>query len=163
MRCIPDHKGISISTLLAVIFLLGSNEAWPINTNDLDSAGTEPSEVAGPAIPPDSSEPEPQNAEPGQGVDTRVLKSLDLKIHPAQKPTTTDFGAVPDADWLKTDSAVTGLGAGADSGVPLPGLFDGETPEKPVSVKGKLLIDEGGGDVSTAVDGAGFSLEFKTD
>lgn len=163
MRCIPDHMGISISTLLAVIFLLGSNEAWPINTNDLNSAGTEPSAAAGPAIPPDSSEPEPEDAEPGQGVDTRELKSLDLKLDPAQKPTTTDFGAVPDAHWLNTNSAANGLGAGADSGAPLPGLFGGKTRENPVSVKGQLLINEGGEDVPTAVDGAGFSLEFKTD
>ena len=163
MRCIPDHKGIPISTLLALILLLGSNEAWPINASDLDSAGTEPSAAAGPAIPPDSSEPEPHNAEPGQGVDTRELKFLDLKLDPAQKPATTDFGAVPDADWLNTNSSATGLGAGTDSGAPLPGLFGGKTRENPVSLKGKLLINDGGGDVSTAVDGAGFSLEFKTD
>jgi len=45
----------------------------------------------------------------------------------------------------------------------LPDLFDGKEQEKPVDIKGRVLIDESADDISGPLDGAEMSIEIKSD
>ena len=92
-----------------------------------------------------------------------TLDSLDLRIkdRSLQQPTPSGFDAVPDSGWLDQGQDATGLG-GEDDGL-LPDLFGEQAQDKPVSVKGRLRLDDNVNIRSDTLDGAEVSIEVKTD
>jgi hypothetical protein len=96
-------------------------------------------------------------------AETRTLESLDLTLDrvPAALPDSPGFGAAPDSGWLDEGSALDE--PNSDGNTLLPDLFDGNKQEKPVDIKGGVLIDKGSSDFSDSLDGAEVSIEIKTD
>ena len=96
-------------------------------------------------------------------VATRKPDSLKLRINdrPVAAEAPSGFGATPDSGWLDPGPQTTGTDTGQDG--LLPDLFGEQTQEKPVSVKGKMLLDDEVQEFSGALDGAQMSIEIKTD
>jgi hypothetical protein len=93
----------------------------------------------------------------------RTLESLNLKLidKPATLQAPPGFGAAPDSGWLDQGPEMGELDA-EGNGL-LPDLFDGKAPEKPVDIKGRMLIDDGGTGISDSLEGAEISIEIQTD
>jgi hypothetical protein len=91
------------------------------------------------------------------------LRINDLRVNdrPLAAETPSAFGAAPDSGWLDPGPQTTGTDTGQDG--LLPDLFGEQTQEKPVSVKGKMLLDDEVQEFSGALDGAQMSIEVKTD
>lgn len=159
------HRGVSMITLLVMTLLFGCDESRPIDTDVRESVSPETPPIVRSTPLPTPSESRSQQEPPHQAVEKRIAKTLDLTIDatPAPGQATAGFGGIPEAEWLNKDQAAAGLGAGPDTSRVLPDLFDENTSEKPVSVKGKLLVDDEAGDISSAVEGAGLSLEYRTE
>jgi hypothetical protein len=146
-------------TLLLVTLLSACEEPQTIE----EPAGaptvpvTEPAAV--PTLPP--SERVDETVPPA--AETRLPDSLDLGIddRPIAVEKSPVFGAAPDSGWL--DSGQGGVGAGTRDDGLLPDLFAEQQREKPVSVKGRMLVDDGTGELPDAVDGAKMSIEIQTD
>ena len=92
-----------------------------------------------------------------------ALESLDLRIkdRSLQEQTPSGFDAAPDSGWLDQGQDATGLD-GEDDGL-LPDLFGEQAQDKPVSVKGRLRLDDNVNIRSDTLDGAEVSIEVKTD
>ena len=153
------RPGVLIPTLLLVTWLSACEE--PQNR---DEPAGEPTEaVTEPAAEPvlPASERAAEKGPPA--TETRLPDSLDLGIddRPIAEQKSPVFGAAPDSGWL--DSGAVGVGADTRDDGLLPDLFDEQPREKPVSVKGKMLVDDGTGGLSDAVDGAKMSIEIQTD
>ena len=141
------------------------------------SACSEPPQTAVPDVAPVTADthadkqPAPLSAAPQDGlqeqvpavVETRTFESLDLKLDrgPAALPDPSGFGAAPDSGWLDEGNALDELNT--DENTLLPDLFDGKQQEKPLDIKGRVLIDEGASNFSDPLDGAEVSIEIKTD
>ena len=141
------------------------------------SACSEPPQTAVPDVAPVTADthadkqPAPLSAARQDGlqeqvpavVETRTLESLDLKLdrRPATLPDPPGFGAAPDSGWLDEGNTLDELNT--DENTLLPDLFDGKQQEKPLDIKGRVLIDEGASNFSDPLDGAEVSIEFKTD
>ena len=95
-------------------------------------------------------------------IETRTFESLKLEIDrgPATLPDPPVFGAAPDSGWLDEGKVPDELNA-AESTL-LPDLFDGQEHEKPLDIKGRVLIDESVNDTADPLDGAEVSIEIKT-
>ena len=95
-------------------------------------------------------------------VETRTFESLNLEFDrgPAALPDPPVFGAAPDSGWLDEGSAIDELNAAENT--LLPDLFDAKEQEKPLDIKGRVLIDESADDTSDPLDGAEVSIEIKT-
>ena len=95
-------------------------------------------------------------------VETRTFESLKLELDrgPAFLPDPPLFGAAPDSGWLDEGSAIDELNAAENT--LLPDLFDAKEQEKPLDIKGRVLIDESANDTSDPLDGAEVSIEIKT-
>ena len=75
----------------------------------------------------------------------------------------TSFSAsfwAPDSGWLDEGNAIDELNAAENT--LLPDLFDAKEQEKPLDIKGRVLIDESANDTSDPLDGAEVSIEIKT-
>jgi hypothetical protein len=109
----------------------------------------------------------PPSERPGEKVppaaETRKPDSLDLRIddRPIAAEKSPVFGAAPDSGWL--DSGQEAVAGDTGDNRLLPDMFGEQQREKPVSVKGRMLVDDGSGDVSDVVDGARMSIEIQTD
>ena len=92
-----------------------------------------------------------------------TLDSLDLRIkdRSLQEQTPAGFDADPDSGWLDQRQNAGGLD-GEDDGL-LPDLFGEKVQDKPVSVKGRMRLDDNVNTLSDTLDGAEVSIEFKTD
>lgn len=90
----------------------------------------------------------------------KSLKSLDLQLDEYPVSEVPAFGAAPDSGWLDQGQE-TGLLDTEDADL-LPDLFDAPASEKPVDIKGRMLLDERAYDFSNPVDGAEISVEIKT-
>ena len=92
-----------------------------------------------------------------------TLDSLDLRIkdRSLQQPTPSGFDAAPDSGRLDQGQDATGLGV-EDNGL-LPDLFGEKAQDKPVSVKGRVRLDDNVNTLSNTLDGAEVSIEVKTD
>ena len=92
-----------------------------------------------------------------------TLDSLDLRIRdrPLQQQTPSGFDAAPDSGWLDQRQNAGGLD-GEDDGL-LPDLFGEKVQDKPVSVKGRMRLDDNVNTLSDTLDGAEVSIEVKTD
>lgn len=95
-------------------------------------------------------------------VETRTFESLNLELDrgPAALPDPPVFGAAPDSGWLDEGNAIDELNAAENT--LLPDLFDAKEQEKPLDIKGRVLIDESANDTSDPLDGAEVSIEIKT-
>jgi len=127
-----------------------------------DEPGNEPAipEIAPvPAIPAT----ERQSEEAPPVVEQGKPDSLDLRLRdrPEVVQPSPVFGAVPDSGWLDPEPGVTGTATGQDG--LLPDLFGEQQGDKPVSVKGRMLLDDSAQEFSGALDGAQMSIEIKTD
>jgi hypothetical protein len=96
-------------------------------------------------------------------VETRKLDSLNLRIddRPVAAEAPAGFGATPDSGWLDPEPVITGTATGQEG--LLPELFGEQAQEKPVSVRGKMLLDDEAQEFSGALDGARMSIEIETD
>ena len=92
-----------------------------------------------------------------------TLDSLDLRIkdRSLQEQTPAGFDAAPDSGWLDQRQNAGGLD-GEDDGL-LPDLFGEKVQDKPVSVKGRMRLDDNVNTLSDTLDGAEVSIEVKTD
>jgi hypothetical protein len=92
-----------------------------------------------------------------------TLDSLDLRIkdRSLQEQTPPGFDAAPDSGWLDQGQDATGLD-GEDDGL-LPDLFAEKAQDKPVSVKGRVRLDDNVNTLSDTLDGAEVSIEVETD
>lgn len=99
--------------------------------------------------------------EPGV-AEIRTVDSLKLELDPesAVLPKPRGFGAAPDSRWL--DGGSTPAELNADENALLPDLFDDREQQKPLDIKGRMLIDEDTNDISKPLDGAEVSIEIKT-
>ena len=95
-------------------------------------------------------------------VETRTFESLNLEFDrgPAALPDPPVFGAAPDSGWLDEGNAIDELNAAENT--LLPDLFDAREQEKPLDIKGRVLIDESANDTADPLDGAEVSIEIKT-
>jgi hypothetical protein len=95
-------------------------------------------------------------------VETRTFESLNLELDrgPAALPDPPVFGAAPDSGWLDEGNAIDELNAAENT--LLPDLFDAKEQEKPLDIKGRVLIEESANDTSDPLDGAEVSIEIKT-
>ncbi len=95
-------------------------------------------------------------------VETRTFESLNLELDrgPAALPDPPVFGAAPDSGWLDEGNAIDELNAAENT--LLPDLFDAREQEKPLDIKGRVLIDESANDTSDPLDEAEVSIEIKT-
>lgn len=118
-----------------------------------------PEAALAPALP--ASGPQAGKAPPV--VATRKPDSLDLSIkdRPIAVHKSPVLGAVPDSGWLDTAPEASATATG-QNGL-LPDLFDEQERDKPVSVKGKMLVDDGTQGISNVLDGAEMSVEIQTD
>ena len=115
-------------------------------------------------------QPAPVNARPQHSlqdevpavVETRTFESLNLELDrgPAALPDPPVFGAAPDSGWLDEGNAIDELNAAENT--LLPDLFDAREQEKPLDIKGRVLIDESANDTSDPLDEAEVSIEIKT-
>jgi len=146
-------------TLLLVTLLSGCEEPQTIE----EPAGAPAVPVTEPAVVPTLPPSERANEKVPPATETRLPDSLDLGI--ADRPIAVQkspvFGAAPDSGWLDSGEEAVG-GDRGDNGL-LPDLFAEQQREQPVSVKGKMLVDDGTGELSDVVDGAKMSIEIQTD
>jgi len=140
------------------------------------SACGEPQQTATPVVAPPTAatdaqkQPAPLGARPQHSlqdevpavIETRTIESLNLELDrgPVALPDPPVFGAAPDSGWLDEGKVPDELNA-AESTL-LPDLFDGKEQEKPMDIKGRVLIDESANDNSDPLDGAEMSIEIKT-
>jgi len=117
-------------------------------------------EVATMPVRPESSV---QEADAPPAAETRKPGSLKLRINdrPVAAEAPAGFGATPDSGWLDPEPVITGTATGQEG--LLPELFGEQTQEKPVSVRGKMLLDDEAQEFSGALGGAQMSIEVKTD
>lgn len=146
-------------TLLLVTLLSACEE--PQTIEEPARASTVP--VTEPAAVPTLPSSERADEKVPPATETRLPDSLDLRIddRPIAVQKSPVFGAAPDSGWL--DSGQGGAGADMRDDGLLPDLFAEQQREKPVSVKGKMLVDDGTGEQSDVVDGAKMSIEIQTD
>ncbi|HAJ91165.1 MAG TPA: hypothetical protein DCO71_00855 [Gammaproteobacteria bacterium] len=115
------------------------------------------------ATMPSSPESGLQEEDAPPADETRKPDSLKLRIddRPVAAEAPSGFGAAPDSAWLDTSQEGTGTDTGQDE--LLPDLFGEQAQQKPVSVKGKMLLGDEAQEFSGALDGAQMSIEIKTD
>lgn len=90
----------------------------------------------------------------------KTLKSLDLQLDERPLSPVPVFGAAPDSGWL--DQGQETRLQDTEEAVLLPDLFEPPASEKPIDIKGRMLLDEHAHDLSSPVDGAEISVEIRT-
>lgn len=156
---------IHLSALFLAMLLCACEESRPTVERVQEPAGADAPASKSAVMMPDVPDSELQDEVSRPTLKKQELRRLDLTLDhaPPEERSATGFAPASEPRWLKRKSAAAVPGAAADSSGLLPDLFDEHAGEKPVSVKGRLLIDEAGGDAYGPVDGAGLSIEIKTD
>ncbi len=144
------RKPVSVLFLSGVVFLCACDSP-PGKENDRQPALPQTGETPDTVIPLPVRTPETPSEAAGAGsaqnVEVPQHKALDLS-----------FDHVLTEPAQDTDSV-----SGADAGRLLPDLFAPHKDESPLSVEGRLLMEEDAREFSDSLDGAAITIEIKTD
>ena len=163
MRALKQPFVFPVTTLAFVCMLSACDKDPEVNSGTREFVQPEVTTVQIPATPQTAKQPVPQPEARPPAEETRSSDTLILSIEetPFEETSNTGFGTKTNIDWLDEDGAPSS-NPPADNNL-LPDLFDREDSDKPASVKMDVLIHDDEPDMTNAIDGAGLSIEYKTD
>lgn len=165
MRHLKQPLIFPVTTLAFACMLSACDKDPGVNSGDQEFVQPEVTTIQVPATPQAAKQPAPQPEARPPAEETRSSDSLILSIEetPFEETPDTGFGTKTTIDWLDED------GDGApSSNLPaddklLPDLFNREDRDKAASVKMDVHIHDDQPDMTNVIDGAGLSIEYKTD
>jgi hypothetical protein len=165
MRALKQPFVFPVTTLAFVCMLSACDKDPEVNSGTQEFVQPDVTTVQIPATPQTAKQPVPQPEARPPAEETRSSDTLILSIEetPFEETSNTGFGTKSSVDWLNEN------GNGAPPSNPpaddnlLPDLFAREDRDKAASVKMDVLIDDDQPDMTNAIDGAGLSIEYKTD
>ena len=158
-----SRNSVRATGWLCIAFLSACGEHQPANVSGDAPANPAAAHETEPATATGHPDDGLQDEAPPAPDEPRTLESLNLKLtdKPAALQDPPGFGVAPDSGWLDQGPEMGELDA-EENGL-LPDLFDRKAPEKPVDIKGRMLIDDGGTGISDSLGGAEISIEIQTD
>ena len=165
MRHLKQPLIFPVTTLAFACMLSACDKDPGVNSGDQEFVQPEVTTIQVPATPQAAKQPAPQPEARPPAEEIRSSDSLILSIEetPFEETSNTGFGTKTTIDWLDED------GDGAPtSNLPaddrlLPDLFNREDRDKAASVKMDVHIHDDQPDMTNVIDGAGLSIEYKTD
>jgi hypothetical protein len=158
-------NAINIMALVFLSLLSACDREQMFDGSNEHAVSPEVSTTPIPAIPQAAGQPTPQADSQPPAAEVRSADSLKLTIKetPFREAAPIGSGTTTAADWLESEGHAADLNKIPANDNLLPDLFNKKQREKAISVEMELLLDDGEQETSDVIDGAEWSIKYKTD